>query len=93
MPFLLASLLAPCASMPAAADDIDLSRIRCGDFVGGSKDDAILLLTWIEGYFAKKSDPPIIYGDKAKQHAEAIRDYCINYENATLFDAAKAVMK
>lgn len=91
--FIVVSFLAPYAATPAAADDVDFSKISCSDFVSGSKDDAVLLLVWIEGYFTKKSDPPIMYADKAKLHAESIRDYCLNNGEATLIDAAKAVIK
>lgn len=79
--------------MPATADDIDFAQISCSDFISGTKDDAILLLTWLEGYFTNKSDPPIMYGDKAKAHAENIRDYCANHPDDSLFSAAKAVFK
>jgi len=77
----------------AASDDIDFSTIRCGDFVSGSKDDAVLLLTWIEGYFTKKDGPPIMAGDKAREHARDIRDYCLNHVDDNLFNAAKTVIK
>ncbi len=90
---IVALFLATFTVMPAVADDVDFSKISCNDFVSGSKDDAVLLLVWIEGYFTKKSDPPIMYGDKAKAHAESIRDYCANQPDASLLDAAKAVIK
>lgn len=90
---LVAASLLLCNAVPAAADDIDFSKIRCADFVSGSKDDAILLLTWIEGFFAKKDGPPIMYGDKARDHARDIRDYCLNHSDDDLFDAAKSVIK
>lgn len=88
-----ASLCVAFISPASAAEDVDFTRVRCGDFVSGSKDDAILLLVWIEGYFTKKSDPPIMYGDKARQDAANIRNYCLNNSEDTLFNAAKAVMK
>jgi HdeA/HdeB family len=92
--FLVAASLLVCKAVPAAAaDDIDFSTIKCGDFISGSKDDAILLLTWIEGYFTKKNAPPIMYGDKAREHARDIRDYCLNHGDDTLFNAAKTVIK
>ena len=93
IPLVLAALLATFTALPAVADDVDFSKISCNDFVTGSKDDAVLLLVWIEGYFTKKRDPPIMYGDKAKAHAENIRDYCANRPDANLLDAAKAVIK
>ena len=92
--FLFAASLLVCGiAAPAAADDIDFSKIKCGDFVSGSKDDAILLLTWLEGYFTKKNAPPVMYGDKAREHARDIRDYCLNHGDENVFNAAKTVIK
>jgi hypothetical protein len=80
-------------ALPAMAEEVDFSRIRCGDFVSTDKDDVVLLLTWLEGYFTPKNGPPIMSGNKAKQDAENIRDYCLNHSEADVFSAAKAVVK
>lgn len=78
---------------PAKAEDINFSAISCSDFVSDSKDDAILLLTWLEGYFTKKDAPPVMSAQKATEHARDIRDYCLNHGQDDLFKAAKAVIK
>ncbi len=69
--------LATLTAAPAVADDLDFSQIKCSDFVSGSKDDAVLMLTWLEGYFTKKSDPPIMHGEKAASDGTNIRAYCL----------------
>ncbi|MGB8278221.1 MAG: HdeA/HdeB family chaperone [Methylovirgula sp.] len=80
------------SAVPATAEDIDFSRIRCGDFISTNKDDVVLLLTWMEGYFTPRNGPPVMYGQKAKEDAQNLRDYCLNHSEADVFSAAKAVM-
>ncbi len=77
---------------PVMAEDIDFSRIRCGDFVSTDKDDVVLFLTWLEGYFTSRNGPPVMYGQKAKDDARNIRDYCLNHSESDVFSAAKAVI-
>ncbi len=88
----IVTLLALLIAAPALADNLDFSRISCQEFLSGSKDDAVLMLTWFEGYFTKKDGPPIMYGAKAADHGKDIRDYCYNHPNIDVFSAAKAVM-
>jgi len=88
--FLLVALL---STAPSMAEDIDFSKVSCQNFISTDKDDAILMLTFLEGFFTPRNGPPIMYGQRARADAENIRNYCFNNPNADVFTAAKAVIK
>jgi len=48
------------ASAPALAQTLDLSTIKCKDFLGSGKDNIAVIITWLDGYYKDKDDPPII---------------------------------
>jgi hypothetical protein len=39
---------------------MDVTKIRCKDFIASPKDQIAIILAWLEGYYTKESDPPII---------------------------------
>jgi acid stress chaperone HdeB len=36
-----------------------LSTIKCKEFVSSGKDNIAIIITWLDGYYKEKDDPPI----------------------------------
>jgi hypothetical protein len=77
---------------PAAAEDLDFSKIKCKDFVAAPKDQISTILTWLEGFYTKEDAPPILYADKTIKDAKGLGDYCRAHGDDDVIKAAEAVM-
>jgi len=65
------------APAPARADSVDLSTIKCADFIKMSKDNIGVYLMWLHGYYAGKADSAaVIDFDKFTKDAEKLGKYC-----------------
>jgi acid stress chaperone HdeB len=80
------------ASEPAVAEDLDMSTIRCKDFVAASKADIGTILVWLEGYYTKDSDPPILHFDKMAEDGKKLGEYCAAHGEDGIIKAAEEVM-
>lgn len=89
--FLAAAML---IASPAAADSLDLSTIKCQDFVKSSKDNIGVIVMWLHGYYAGKADAsPVIDFDKFTKDAEKLGKYCGENPNHGLITAADKVLE
>jgi acid stress chaperone HdeB len=61
---------------PAAAEKIDLSTIKCSDFLTKDKDEIGYILAWLDAYYKDEDDPAIIDTDKFVANAKKLGDYC-----------------
>ena len=89
---LIAGIFVAFAAASASAQDLDFGKITCKDFATAPKDQVGRMLAWLEGYYTKESDPPILYADKAAKDAKALSAYCNDNPTESLNDAADAVM-
>jgi len=80
------------AATPAHAQKLDLSNVKCKEFIAGSKENIGLILMWLTGYFADEDDPPVIDFDKMKADGEKLGAYCGKNPDAGLITAAEEVM-
>jgi acid stress chaperone HdeB len=80
------------ATPPASAQKLDLSTIKCKDFVSSSKENIGLILMWLTGFFADEDDPPVVDFDKMKTDAEKIGAYCGANPEIGLITAAEEIM-
>jgi hypothetical protein len=76
----------------AYAQDMDMTKIRCKDFVSAPKDQIAIILAWLEGYYTKQSDPPIIFADKMAKDAKNLSTYCNAHGDDDITTAADNVM-
>ncbi len=61
---------------PACAAKLDLSTIKCKEFVDSSKDEIGYILAWLDAYYKEDDDPPIIDTDKLIANAKKLGEYC-----------------
>lgn len=74
------------------AQDLDFSKITCKQFIGGSKEEIGVILTWLEGYYTKENAPPILYSDKVVKDAKGLAEYCKAHGDDDIIKAAETVM-
>ena len=80
------------AAPAAFADKLDLSTIKCKEFVSSGKDNIAVIITWLDGYYKEKDDPPIIDFDKFGKNAEKLGKYCGENPSDGLITAADQVI-
>jgi hypothetical protein len=85
-------LVAAFAATPAIAQDLDFSKITCKEFVSAPKEEITTILVWLEGFYTKENDPPIMFAEKTKKDAKALSDYCNGHPGDDVIKAADAVM-
>jgi acid stress chaperone HdeB len=76
------------ASAGAPAQTLDLSTIKCEDFLKSGKDNIAVIITWLDGYYKEKDDPPIIDFKKFGSNTEKLAKYCADNPGNGLITAA-----
>ena len=78
--------------VPAKAEQLDLSTVKCKEFLESSKDNIGLILMWLEGYYSDTDAKPIVDFDKMKADGGKLGDYCGKNPGHSLITAADEVM-
>ncbi len=81
-----AALLA--ASLPVQAQRLDVSTVKCKEFVSGSAENIAFIMMWLQGYYSADSSSPVIDFDKMKQDGIKIAEYCAKNPDDSLITAA-----
>jgi acid stress chaperone HdeB len=80
------------AAAPCEAQLLDLSTLKCKQFIDLPKDTAGAMTMWLDGYLTDEEDPAVIDLDKMKVRAERLAAYCGQNPEMTLMTAAENVM-
>ena len=80
------------AAAPARAEQLDLSTIKCKEFVTSSKDNIGLILMWLEGYYSDQDAKPIVDFDKMQSDGQKLGEYCGKNPDHSLITAADDLM-
>jgi acid stress chaperone HdeB len=75
------------ASSPGFAAKIDLSKMRCDEFLRSSKEDVGYTMAWLDAYYRGEDDPTIIDTEKFAADAKKLADYCAAHPNVRLISA------
>jgi acid stress chaperone HdeB len=82
------------ASASAPAQTLDLSTIKCKDFLESGKDNIAIIITWLDGYYKEKDDPPVIDFGKFGSNTEKLAKFCAdNPANGLITAADKTLSK
>ena len=73
----------------AKAETIDLSTIKCGDFLKMSKDDIGSIMLWLAGYEAGKSETPTFDTAAFEKVAGVVGETCAKNADLGLVTAMK----
>jgi acid stress chaperone HdeB len=89
----MALIAVPLLTVPASTQVLDLSTIKCKDFLDSSKETIGHILMWLDGYFTGEDDPAIVDFDKMKGKGEKLGEYCAKNPTHGLLTAAEEVME
>jgi acid stress chaperone HdeB len=77
----------------ASAQVVDLSTIKCKEFVDSDKERISYIMMWLGGYYMDEDDPAVIDFDKMKAQTQKLATYCTQNPTLGLITAAERVMK
>jgi hypothetical protein len=72
----LAAGLVALAAIPARAEVIDISTIKCSDLATMNADDGGALLIWLHGYYGGKAEDTTIDLESFEAAGKAIAESC-----------------
>ena len=76
----------------ARAQQLDLSTVKCSDFVSSDKQTIGLILMWLEGYYSDEDAKPIVDFDQMQKNGGKLGEYCGKNPGHSLITAADEVM-
>jgi hypothetical protein len=88
---LAAAMLA--ATAPAQAQVVDMSVLKCDEFLKSGKDAIAYIVIWLDGYNTDQDASPVMDFGKIAAKVEKFGDYCNKNGSATMKDAADEVLK
>ena len=77
---------------PATPQVVDLSTIKCKEFLDSSKETIGYIMMWLDGYFTGEDDPAVVDFDKMKRKGTQLGEYCAKNPTHGLLTAAEDVM-
>jgi hypothetical protein len=80
------------AAPRAQAQALDLSALKCKDFVELPKDTVNAITLWLEGYLTDEADPTVVDLDQLKAKAERLAMLCAQNPDMSVLVAAEDVM-
>ena len=80
------------AADAADAQSVDLSKIKCKEFIELPKETSYAITVWLDGYFTDEEDPAVVDFDRLKAMAEKIGAFCSQNPKMGLITAAESVM-
>ena len=91
---LVAAVLAAAAIVAGAANAqvVDLSTIKCREFIELPKETATAITMWLDGYYTADEDPVVLDFDHAKTKVEKLGAYCAQHPNLNVITAAESVL-
>ena len=76
----------------ANAQVVDLSTIKCREFIELPKETATAITMWLDGYFTDEEDPAVVDLDKMRGKAEKLGAFCAANPKMSLMTAAENAM-
>jgi acid stress chaperone HdeB len=80
------------AAAAAHAQAVDLSAIKCKDFIELPKETVNSITMWLDGYYTDEEDPAVVDFDKLRAKAEKLGAFCAQNPKMGLMTAAESVM-
>jgi acid stress chaperone HdeB len=90
-PLVFGIILALAAS-PAQAQPIQLSTMKCKEFIDLPKETIVTLTIWLDGYYTDEEDAAAVEFDKLRAKADRLVSFCAQNPKMGLMMAAENVM-
>ena len=80
------------ASPSSSGQEIDMTSLKCTDFVKSNQETATNIMLWLSGYFTYEDDPPIINLAKIGNKENQLKQYCADNPHLPLLEASEIFM-
>lgn len=80
------------AAQPGNAQLVDLSTLRCKEFIELPREAVNAVTMWLDGHLTDEEDPAVVDFDKMKLKAERLAAYCGQNPEMSLMTAAENIM-
>ena len=80
------------SALPAEAEQLDLSTVKCRQFLQSSKENIALVLMWLEGYYSEENAQPVVDFDQMSENSKKLGEYCGKNPEHSVITAADRVM-
>ncbi len=80
-----------CAT-PASAQVVDLSTVKCGEFLSAGKDAIAMVVMWLDGYYTDDDASAVIDFNKVAAKVTKVGEACSKEPSKLLSDVAEDVL-
>ena len=89
----LLTAMALVTASPVSAQVVDLSTIKCQEFLGSGQENISYIVMWLHGYYAGKADQSAVIDFAAfTKDAESLGKYCGENPSLGLITASQKVL-
>jgi len=81
-----------CVASGAAAQQVDISHLKCKEFIDLPKDTIASVTLWLDGYYTDEEDPAVVDFDKMKGKAERLVAFCAQNPKVRVMTAAEDII-
>lgn len=76
----------------ASAQVIDLSTIKCKEFIDSDKETIGYIMMWLDGYYTDEGDPAVVDFNAMKAKGAKLGEYCVKNPTIGLLTAAEDIL-
>lgn len=76
----------------AGAQQVDMSKLKCRDFIELPKEVIAGLTVWLDGYFTDEEEAAVVDFEKLKTKGEKLSTYCAQNPRMRVMSAAEDVI-
>ena len=87
--FVSATLLAAASSPSVAQIRLDMNKIKCGGWLGYSREDRDFVRFWLSGYYNAAANSNVLNYDRFQKNSAKITAFCEKNKSKTLPTAIK----
>ena len=88
---LIASILS--GASVAAAQTLNLSALKCKQFIAMPKETNIAITIWLDGYYTDQEETTVVDFDKLRAKTEKLAAFCAQNPRTGLMTAAEDVLE
>ena len=86
------SIILALACLGANAQPIQLSTMKCKEFIDLPKETIVTLTIWLDGYYTDEEDAAVVEFEKLRMKADRLVSFCAQNPKTGLMMAAENVM-
>ena len=75
----------------AAADRVDLTRLTCKQFLEMNRDDALIVVGWLQGYYLDEHETPVVDFAKLSVDSVTLANRCVARPDENVMTATDRV--